>query len=124
MLPSGLSATPQHRNRAAAWAWAHEPDTLELLQLLLDDPLTELLGIGARLPRDGLQDDHLVELYGLACSLSTNFDCNHNDSMYALYVWLHHMLGGRRAGLRELTADRRSSARTQVGAACRRLVDK
>ena len=50
---------PQLMTRAAAWAWAHDPSTLELLQLLLNDPLKEQLGVGARLPPDGLQDVHL-----------------------------------------------------------------
>ena len=95
------------------------PSTLELLQLLLNDPLKEQLGVGARLPPHGLQDVHLVELFGLAGALNLNFDVDHTTSTHRASARRRRSAGavpgstGRWAGGRRLTRPPATSSRSR-----------
>ena len=51
-----------HHGTCCPKAWATAPETMELLQSLLAQPLSEVLGIGGSLPLGGLCDAHIIEL--------------------------------------------------------------
>ena len=87
--------------------WAMRDDVRMLLQKLLDRPYDEVLGVASVLPFGGLLDRHLVQLDALASHLETHFEASHNSSIFAMHVWLYHLLGGRRAGLTAAPTDDR-----------------
>ena len=101
--------------------WVHLDTTMTLLQLLLDAPTVEPLGIGAVLPVGGLRDAHVVHLAELAESLQEYFLVDHKHFAYAMYAWLFALLGGslqlaaptlNRADSRNLGAPCRAHAKT------------
>ena len=85
--------------------WAMRDDVRMLLQKLLDRPYDEVLGVASVLPFGGLLDRHLVQLDALASHLETHFEASHNSSIFAMHVWLYHLLGGRRADLTAAPTD-------------------
>ena len=94
---------------------------MELLQSLLAQTLSEVLGIGGSLPLGGLCDAHILELFALAEDAQSHFDVDYANTSYILHVWMHHLLGGKKAGLTPPTEDKRSTESRSVGAACQRL---
>ena len=101
--------------------WATAPETIELLQSLLSQPLSEVLGISDALPLGGLCDAHIIELFALAEDVQSHFDVDYANSSYIMHVWMHHLLGGKKAGLTPPTEDKRSTESKWVGSACQRL---
>ena len=67
--------------------WATTPETMELLQSLLAQPLSEVLGIGDALPLGGLCDAHILELFALAEDVQSHFDVDYADKAYILHVY-------------------------------------
>ena len=72
--------------------WAMRGDVRMLLQKLLDRPYDEVLGVASVLPFGGLCDRHLVQLDALASHLETHFEAPHSSSIFAMHVWLYHLL--------------------------------
>ena len=98
--------------------WATTPETMELLQSLLAQPLSEVLGISDALPLGGLCDAHILELFALAEDVQSHFDVDYADKAYILHV-MHHLLGGKKAGLTPPTEERRSTETMYALYTCR-----
>ena len=76
-----------HHGTCCANEWATAPETMELLQSLLAQPLSEVLGIGDALPLGGLCDAHILELFALAEDVQSHFDVDYADKAYILHVY-------------------------------------
>eukprot|EP00964_Phaeocystis_antarctica_P020960 scaffold11596_cov36-Phaeocystis_antarctica.AAC.2 len=69
-----------HHGTCCANEWATAPETMELLQSLLAQPLSEVLGIGDALLPGGLRDAHIIELFALAEDAQSHFDVNYANA--------------------------------------------
>ena len=100
--------------------WSSNGDVRTVLQQLLERPFDNVLGVASILPSGGLRDWHIVQLEALAADLAACFDVGHNNSSYAMHVWLFHLLGGEHASLKAPTGDRRANLSRAVGLLCSR----
>ena len=75
------------------------------------------------MPRGGLCDARIIELVAMAEDAQSHFHVDYTNASYIMHVWMHHLLGGEKAGLTPPSEDKRSKVSKWVRATCQRLAE-